>query len=341
MPAEYPFKPPAFVMLTPSGRFETGVKICLSISSHHPESWQPSWSVRSALVALIAFMQTPGNGALGSLDHPVEVRRQLAAESRVAPPAYGSEERRELLRELHQRMLDMEERSRALCSSERAADAGPDSTPAAQSPDASAQPDEAAAAAGAEASSSAAAAAASGAVSEQQVQPAAEEAAGPVPLSVLQPPVTAASSLLAAALPAAAPPPPAPALATPAESELRQRVAAVAAAAAASPPPVPAPLPPLAVAHMAGPPQVLHADHSWEDRGLTYLAVVLALCIAALVVRKASASGDLSQPGCLSNLTPVAASVVAPCMRHPPAALVRLLLHGPLVLKDTGWRQLR
>lgn len=27
MPAEYPFKPPAFVMLTPSGRFETGVKI--------------------------------------------------------------------------------------------------------------------------------------------------------------------------------------------------------------------------------------------------------------------------------------------------------------------------
>ena len=57
MPAEYPFKPPAFMMLTPSGRFETGIKICLSISSHHPESWQPSWSVRSALVALIAFMQ--------------------------------------------------------------------------------------------------------------------------------------------------------------------------------------------------------------------------------------------------------------------------------------------
>jgi ubiquitin-conjugating enzyme E2 J1 len=67
LPAEYPFKPPAFMMLTPSGRFQTGVKICLSISSHHPEHWQPSWSVRTALTALVAFMPSPGQGALGSL----------------------------------------------------------------------------------------------------------------------------------------------------------------------------------------------------------------------------------------------------------------------------------
>jgi ubiquitin-protein ligase len=43
------------------------LQVCLSISSHHPEHWQPSWSLRTALVALIAFMQTPGNGAIGSL----------------------------------------------------------------------------------------------------------------------------------------------------------------------------------------------------------------------------------------------------------------------------------
>ena len=42
-------------------------QVCLSISSHHPEHWQPSWSVRTALTALIAFMPTPGNGAIGSL----------------------------------------------------------------------------------------------------------------------------------------------------------------------------------------------------------------------------------------------------------------------------------
>lgn len=61
------FQPPAFMMLTPSGRFETNMKICLSISTHHPEHWQPSWSVRTALTALIAFLPTPGAGALGSL----------------------------------------------------------------------------------------------------------------------------------------------------------------------------------------------------------------------------------------------------------------------------------
>ena len=67
LPPEYPFKPPSFLMLTPNGRFETNTKICLSISSHHPEHWQPSWSVRTALTALIAFFPTPGNGAIGSL----------------------------------------------------------------------------------------------------------------------------------------------------------------------------------------------------------------------------------------------------------------------------------
>lgn len=37
--SQYPFKPPAIVMLTPSGRFEPGAKICLSLSDFHPESW--------------------------------------------------------------------------------------------------------------------------------------------------------------------------------------------------------------------------------------------------------------------------------------------------------------
>ena len=114
MPAEYPFKPPAFVMLTPSGRFETGTKICLSISSFHPESWQPSWSVRSALIALIAFMQTPGNGAVGSLESPSEARKSLAKEARDNPPKHSNPERQELINSLHQQMLEMEEKSRSL-----------------------------------------------------------------------------------------------------------------------------------------------------------------------------------------------------------------------------------
>jgi len=44
LPSDYPFKPPSFMLLTPSGRFEIQKKICLSISNYHPEHWQPSWS---------------------------------------------------------------------------------------------------------------------------------------------------------------------------------------------------------------------------------------------------------------------------------------------------------
>lgn len=33
---EYPFKPPAIMMLTPSGRFATGTRLCLSMSDFHP-----------------------------------------------------------------------------------------------------------------------------------------------------------------------------------------------------------------------------------------------------------------------------------------------------------------
>ncbi|XP_020103306.1 ubiquitin-conjugating enzyme E2 32 [Ananas comosus] len=105
LPAEYPFKPPAFMMLTPNGRFETQTKICLSISNYHPEHWQPSWSVRTALVALIAFMPTNPGGALGSLDCKKEERCALAIKSREAPPKYGSPERQKIIEEIHRYML--------------------------------------------------------------------------------------------------------------------------------------------------------------------------------------------------------------------------------------------
>ncbi|XP_075516630.1 ubiquitin-conjugating enzyme E2 32 [Primulina tabacum] len=105
LPAEYPFKPPSFMLLTPNGRFETQTKICLSISNHHPEHWQPSWSVRTALVALIAFMPTSPNGALGSLDYPTEERRKLAVRSREASPTFGSSERQKLIDEIHEYIL--------------------------------------------------------------------------------------------------------------------------------------------------------------------------------------------------------------------------------------------
>jgi len=81
VPAEYPMKPPDIIVLTPNGRFEVGKKICLSISGHHPETWQPSWSIRTALLAIIGFMPTPAQGTIGSLDYSPEERRRLARRS--------------------------------------------------------------------------------------------------------------------------------------------------------------------------------------------------------------------------------------------------------------------
>lgn len=40
LPPDYPFRPPDIIFLTPNGRFKVGVKVCLTISSYHPEHWQ-------------------------------------------------------------------------------------------------------------------------------------------------------------------------------------------------------------------------------------------------------------------------------------------------------------
>ncbi|KAF4693571.1 Ubiquitin-conjugating enzyme E2 J1 [Perkinsus olseni] len=83
LPSNYPFGPPVIMLLTPNGRFEVSKKICLSISSYHPELWQPAWGIRTIMEALRSFMPTPGEGAIGALDWPADIRRQLAKESRT------------------------------------------------------------------------------------------------------------------------------------------------------------------------------------------------------------------------------------------------------------------
>jgi ubiquitin-conjugating enzyme E2 J1 len=81
LPPEYPFKPPNIVFMTPSGRFETNTKVCLSFSAFHPELWQPAWGIRLILEALISFLPTPADGAIGALDWTKEERVKLAKES--------------------------------------------------------------------------------------------------------------------------------------------------------------------------------------------------------------------------------------------------------------------
>lgn len=67
-PREYPFKPPAIYMDTPSGRFEPGKSICLSMSEYHPESWNPLWCVSTIMLGLLSFMleETRSTGTVQS-----------------------------------------------------------------------------------------------------------------------------------------------------------------------------------------------------------------------------------------------------------------------------------
>lgn len=83
LPPEYPFKPPHIVFLTPSGRFEINTKVCLSFTAYHQELWQPAWGIRLILEAIISFLPTPADGAIGALDWSKEERKRLAAKSRL------------------------------------------------------------------------------------------------------------------------------------------------------------------------------------------------------------------------------------------------------------------
>lgn len=104
LPPAYPLRPPSFRFMTPSGRFEANREICLSISGHHEETWQPAWGVRTALVALRSFMETDAKGQLGGLDTTDQVRKQLATESLTyLCPACGKSNR-EIIKECQERV---------------------------------------------------------------------------------------------------------------------------------------------------------------------------------------------------------------------------------------------
>lgn len=81
VPPDYPFKPPSVQLCTPSGRFRTGMPICLSNSSYHPEQWSPMWGLRTILLALVSFFVSEEKTS-GSTEATPEERRRLAADSR-------------------------------------------------------------------------------------------------------------------------------------------------------------------------------------------------------------------------------------------------------------------
>ena len=56
LPNSYPFKPPFIEFLTESGRFTVKERICLTFTDFHPESWQPAWTIKNILQALVSHL---------------------------------------------------------------------------------------------------------------------------------------------------------------------------------------------------------------------------------------------------------------------------------------------
>ena len=81
-PRTYPQAPPALYFLTPSGRFEPGVKVCASFTDFHPESWTISWRLSTLLLAVLSFMQDESPTA-GSISSSGSRKRELAAKSHL------------------------------------------------------------------------------------------------------------------------------------------------------------------------------------------------------------------------------------------------------------------
>lgn len=52
IPRDYPFSAPDIVLFTRSGRYSIHQKICLTITSFHPEEWSPSMNLEKIVLAL-------------------------------------------------------------------------------------------------------------------------------------------------------------------------------------------------------------------------------------------------------------------------------------------------
>lgn len=78
---KYPAEPPDYYMLTPSGRYNVGTKICLTNSSYHEGDWSSTWNILSILIAFYSiWLDDKEHGISHITDTPAN-RRKMAAES--------------------------------------------------------------------------------------------------------------------------------------------------------------------------------------------------------------------------------------------------------------------
>ena len=80
LPTSYPANPGDFYMLTPSGRFRIGSKICLTNSGYHKESWSPLWNIKLMVIGFVSvFLSDDTTGISHIKEYPTERKAKAVA----------------------------------------------------------------------------------------------------------------------------------------------------------------------------------------------------------------------------------------------------------------------
>ncbi|AYV79971.1 MAG: ubiquitin-conjugating enzyme E2 [Gaeavirus sp.] len=82
----YPAKPPKFLMLTPSGRYEVNKPICITISDYHAGEWSSAWNINTILVAFYSIFQSDVADEIRGISHlnASKAERKVFADASIA-----------------------------------------------------------------------------------------------------------------------------------------------------------------------------------------------------------------------------------------------------------------
>ena len=81
LPKDYPKTPGFFYMLTPSGRFTTDSKICLTNSGYHLETWTAMWSIRLMMLGFFSIFCSDDTTGISHIRESSATRKQKAQNS--------------------------------------------------------------------------------------------------------------------------------------------------------------------------------------------------------------------------------------------------------------------
>lgn len=82
LPEKYPWKPLDIEMITESGRFRTGKKLCLSNTGYHPDDWKITWNIKNSLIGLQSIMLDPvEENQVNHIETSIEYKKKCARES--------------------------------------------------------------------------------------------------------------------------------------------------------------------------------------------------------------------------------------------------------------------